>query len=103
MKGFVKTLKSIDIDSILKGIVAAGFFGWNLLEGAVFENQYPLAMVNLYRIPIWRVFLMLLVVFSGDWCPYVAVMIAFFIFFYIMDMEVTLDKWSDVDLRRAGK
>jgi len=88
---------------ILKLVTTAGFFGWNVVEGAVFENQYPFAMVSLYRVPIWRVFLLVMLVFAADWCPSVAVMIAFFIFFYIMDMEVTLEKWSIKDLNRNEK
>jgi hypothetical protein len=30
-------------------------------------------------------------------------MIAFMIFFYIMDMEVTLEKWAKSDLRPVAK
>jgi hypothetical protein len=36
-----------------------------------------------------------------DWSPLVAVMIAFTVFFYIMDIEVTMEKWSLVDLNRS--
>ena len=99
MKG-LKSLKSIDIDTVLKLLLISAFFTWNLIEGAVFENQYPYGMVSIYRVPIWRVFLVLMLVFAADWCPSLSIMIAFFIFFYIMDMEVTLEKWSIADLGR---
>lgn len=97
-----KIFKSIDIDAVLRLTVTALFFGWNVVEGAVFENQYPLGMVALYRFPIWRLVIILLLILSAEWCPNVAIMIAFFIFFYIMDMEVTLDKWSVKDLKRES-
>uniref|UniRef100_A0A6C0JZW1 Uncharacterized protein n=1 Tax=viral metagenome TaxID=1070528 RepID=A0A6C0JZW1_9ZZZZ len=92
---------SLTIDIILRFIVIAAFFGWNLLEGSVFENEYPHAMVNLYQYPIWRILLLVLLFLAADWCPSVAIMIAFTIFFYIMDIEVTMDKWSLVDLKHS--
>jgi len=90
-------------DDILKFIVVALFFGWNLLEGSIFENEYPRAMVNLYQYPVWRIALVALLFLSTDWCPCVAIMIAFTIFFYIMDIEVTTQKWSTVDLKHSTK
>ena len=82
-----------DIDNILKTIVVLGFFMWNWLEGAVFENQYPKAMVAMYPYAAWRFLAVLLLILGSSWCHSVGVMLAFFIFFYVMDMEVTLDKW----------
>lgn len=90
-------------DDILKFIIVALFFGWNLLEGSIFENEYPRAMVNLYQYPIWRIVLVALLFLASDWCPSVAIMIAFTIFFYIMDIEVTTQKWSTVDLKHSTK
>jgi hypothetical protein len=92
---------SLTFDSILQFTVVAVFFGWNLLEGSVFENEYPHAMVNLYQYPIWRILLVFLLFIAIDWSPPVAIMLAFTIFFYIMDIEVTMDKWSLVDLKKS--
>lgn len=92
---------SMDIESGLKLAVVAALFGWNFLEGAFFEHQYPIAMVSLYGVPVWRIAFLALVVLAADWCPSVALMLGFFIFFYIMDMEVTLNTWSQVDLARS--
>jgi hypothetical protein len=89
------------LDRTLRLGVALVFFAWNLLEGAVFTNEYPAAMVKLYVVPIWRLLLVGLLYVAADWCPTVAIMIAFTLFFYYMDMEVTLDKWSVADLKRA--
>lgn len=88
----------IDIDGAMRLIAVAALFGWNFLEGAFYENAYPVAMVSLYLVPLWRIAFVVLIVFAADWCPSVAIMLGFFIFFYIMDMEVTLDKWSAKDL-----
>jgi len=101
MKKLAKS--SLGFDDILKMIVVAGFFGWNLIEGAVFENEYPSAMVHLYQYPIWRIAIVILLVLSADWCPSVAVMVAFTIFFYIMDIEVTMVKWTIKDLEKPGE
>ena len=90
-------------DNILTSIVTIVFFGWNLLEGSVFENEYPRAMVNLYQYPIWRILLVALLFLASGWCNCVAIMIAFTIFFYIMDIEVTTQKWSSVDLKHSTK
>lgn len=69
------------------------FLGWNVIEGAVFENEYPYIFVKLYPIPIWRALLLIALVAGSMWDPYVALMMAFATFFYAMDMEVTLEKW----------
>jgi len=82
------------LDGTLRLIIAVLLFGWNWLEGAIFENEYPKAFVSLYPIPLWRVALLLLFVTGALWCPTVGVLLAFAIFFYTMDMEVTLEKWN---------
>ena len=92
---------SLTLDKILEFTIVVVFFGWNLLEGSVFENEYPYSMVNLYQYPIWRLLLVVMLFLACDWSPLVAVMIAFTVFFYIMDIEVTMEKWSLVDLNRS--
>ncbi len=97
MRGFLKLSDVTKIkpqtDSILRLIVVAAFFIWNMVEGAVFENEYPKAMVALYPYPLWRLMIPVLLYLGASWCPSVGIMLAFFVFFYVMDMEVTLDKW----------
>lgn len=97
----MKGMPSIGIDpeSALRLLTTGAFFVWNLVEGAYFENQYPLAMVRLYEIPIWRIAFLALLILAADWCPSTALMLGFFVFFYIMDLEVTLEKWSSLDLK----
>ena len=88
------------IDKKIQGILVVALFIWNTLEGAVFENVYPYAMVKLYKYPIWRVAFVILIVLSADWSPLLSLMIAFTLFFYIMDIEVTREKWSTSELKR---
>jgi hypothetical protein len=88
------------LDKNLQGITVAVFFLWNVVEGAVFENVYPIALVKLYKYPIWRLSILLLIFLASEWCPCLALMIAFTLFFYIMDIEVTREKWSVSELKR---
>ena len=90
-----------NLDKSVQGIIVVALFLWNVIEGAVFENVYPRALVKLYKYPIWRATLLLLIIFSADWSPSIALMLAFTLFFYIMDIEVTRERWSLKELKRA--
>jgi hypothetical protein len=81
-------------DTGLRLLVVAALLFWNTFEGAVFESEYPAACVKLYPIPIWRLLLVVALIAAAQWCPSVALMFAFTLFFYTMDMEVTMDKWK---------
>ena len=70
------------------------FLTWNVIEGSVFENEYPYAFVKLYTIPIWRLLLVILMILAALWNHSLGIMVAFTMFFYVMDMEVTMDKWK---------
>ena len=83
----------LDIDGILRLTVTALLFIWNVIEGSVFENEYPRAFVQLYPFPLWRIALLVALVLGAVWCPSVGLMLGFAAFFYVMDMEVTLEKW----------
>jgi len=82
------------VDSFLKVAVALFFLGWNVIEGAVFENEYPHTFIKLYPVPIWRLLLLVALISGSLWDPFVGIMLAFSTFFYVMDMEVTMDKWK---------
>ncbi len=74
-----------------------GLFGalasWNIIEGAVFENEYPRTFIKLYPIAAWRLILLVALIAGAQWCPSVGLMMAFATFFYAMDMEITMDRW----------
>jgi hypothetical protein len=75
------------------GIILALLF-WNVLEGSVYENVYPTVFVKLYTVPIWRLLLVLFMIVAAEWNHSIGIMLAFTIFFYVMDMEVTMEKWN---------
>lgn len=77
----------------MKIIVTVFFLGWNVIEGAVFENEYPRLFVQLYPIAAWRLLLLVALIAGAMWDSFVGIMLAFTAFFYVMDMEVTMDKW----------
>ena len=82
------------IDNILKNIILIALLMWNVLEGSVFENEYPHIFVKMYTIPIWRLMLLLLILTGAMWNRSIGIMMAFTYFFYEMDMEVTMDTWK---------
>jgi hypothetical protein len=77
----------LDVDSLLRLIVTAVFFYWNVTEGAIFENNYPLCFVKLYQSHAWHLLLMSLVIAAAFWCPTVSIMAALAVFFYVLDFE----------------
>lgn len=99
MKGFLEHLPTT-LDGNIKLAFIVALFGWNLVEGAVYENVYPLAMIHIYPLAIWRIMLLALVVLASDWSAHVTLLLAYMIFFYIMDLEVTINKWSLTDLQK---
>ena len=94
MRASVQAMPSDRLDGVLRLIVVAIFLLWNVVEGSVFHNEYPASFVTLYPIPIWRFLLLAALVAGASWCPSVGLMFAFTVFFYVMDMEVTMDKWK---------
>jgi hypothetical protein len=98
MKKLFELYKNFDM--YLKLAVVASLFVWNVIEGSIYENQYPLAMIHIYPMAIWRIALIILIILASDWCPSATLMLAYFVFFYIMDLEVTIEKWSLTDLKK---
>ena len=81
------------IETVLKNVILLILLIWNVLEGSVFENEYPYIFVKLYTVPIWRLMLLALVLTGAMWNRSIGIMMAFTYFFYEMDMEVTMDTW----------
>jgi len=82
------------IDIFIGNLMTVAFLTWNVIEGSVFENEYPYSFVKLYTIPLWRLLLLILMIAAASWNHSLGIMIAFTIFFYVMDMEVTMEKWK---------
>ena len=87
-------MTAIYIDLVCRIIFTTVLLIWNIFEAAPFENNYPTVLVKLYTIPLWRFALLLATVLGARWSTSVGIMMAFSIFFYVMDMEVTLNKWA---------
>jgi len=82
------------IDKGLRLLFTFGLLFWNTVEGAVFQNEYPYPFLKLYLIPVWRLLLVVALIAGAYWCKSVGIMLAYATFFYVMDMEVTMDKWK---------
>ena len=50
---------------------------WNWLIASHLETPYPPALVELYSIPLTRIFLLMLVLLSAYWCPTVGLLTGF--------------------------
>ena len=68
------------------------FYMWNLFQGFKLDTQYPKSLVILYFYPLWRYLLLFTFVIGGLWCESLAMMMAFAIFFYFMDLQLLLYK-----------
>ena len=92
----VKNLLKITetLENYMKLLVTLLFLGWNVIEGSVFQNEYPRLFVKLYPIAAWRLLLLVALIVGAMWDSFVGIMLAFATFFYVMDMEVTMEKWK---------
>jgi hypothetical protein len=50
---------------------------WNWLVGTRLETPYPDLLVEIYDLPLTRIFLLGLVILSGVWCESVGLMLGF--------------------------
>jgi len=66
----------MDLDNKLKLFVILALALWNLLVGTLVETPYPESLVELYAVPLTRIFLLGLVLVSAYWCPNVGIMAA---------------------------
>ena len=78
----------------LKFSVILLLLGFILHSGSVFETSYPSQFVDLYALPWWRLFIVLLVVIGAWWCPRVGIILALAAFFYLNDMHSLTDTFA---------
>ena len=50
---------------------------WNWTVASKLETPYPPALIELYALPITRIFLILFVLLAAQWCPTVGLLMAF--------------------------
>lgn len=81
------------LENTLCIFIASALFIWCLYEGSVLELPYPELFIKLYNLPLWRFVLLLLILVATDWSPYIGVLLALSIFYYIEDIEKLTQKW----------
>jgi hypothetical protein len=67
---------SWDSDKYLRGLTVLILLLWNWNMATLLETPYPPVIVELYAIPLTRIFLLTLVLLSAAWCPNVGIMAA---------------------------
>jgi len=50
---------------------------WNWMVSTHLETPYPELLIELYALPITRIFLLMFVLLAASWCPVVGVLAAF--------------------------
>jgi hypothetical protein len=64
------------IDAGMRLLVAIGLAAWLWNVGFRLENAYPASLIELYALPLTRIFLLILVLLSAAWCPTVGILAA---------------------------
>jgi hypothetical protein len=75
------------IEILNKLIATVIFFSLNIYHGSMIHIEYPTVFVSLYPYPLWRVLILIFLLAAANWCPRLAIMITFTVFFYLMDMQ----------------
>lgn len=50
---------------------------WNWMVSTHLETPYPELLIELYALPITRIFLLMFVLLAASWCPVIGVLAAF--------------------------
>ena len=67
---------SVKLDTIINYTMIVILILWNWMVSTKLETPYPELLVELYAIPITRIFLLLFVLLAAVWCPMVGVLAA---------------------------
>ena len=95
MEAWISALKpGGKADGIARIVAAVLFFLWNLYEGSLFHTPYSKQLVLLYKYPLWRILLVILLIVSALWCPSVAIMVVVAIYFYLSDLNILTEPWN---------
>jgi hypothetical protein len=82
----------MDYDLIGKFVFSYFFYFWNIFEGAKIDTKYPKQLVVLYVYPLFRLFLITVLISAIHWNETLGIMFALSIFFYFMDLQLLLYK-----------
>ena len=64
------------VDGYLRLITIIVLASWLLFTGMRLETPYPQPLIEAYALPVTRILLLALVLFSAVWCPTVGVLMA---------------------------
>lgn len=65
-----------ELDKYLRLLTVIILATWLVTVGFRIENPYPNTLIELYALPITRIFLLLFVLLSAAWCPRVGILMA---------------------------
>jgi hypothetical protein len=95
MEAWISALKpGGKADSIARIVATVIFFLWNFFEGSLFHTPYSKQLVLLFKYPLWKILLIILVIVSALWCPTVAIMVVTAIYFYLSDLNILTEPWN---------
>jgi hypothetical protein len=63
---------------------------------ALFEEDYSIKLADLYIYPWWRMLVVLFVITSIIWSPYIGIIIGLIVFFYLSDMNILINPISNL-------
>ena len=63
-------------DRMLRASVGVLLLVWNVFVSTHLETPYPSLLIDLFAIPLTRIFLLGLVILSAMWCPTVGILAA---------------------------
>ncbi len=69
-------LPSSDTDRTLRIVLAAFLFLWNWIIGTHLTTAYPHSLIDIYALPLTRIFLLIIVLLAALWCPTVGILAA---------------------------
>ena len=62
-----------------------------LKYSTLLEEEYNETLIKLYIYPWWRMLLVILLITSIMWSPYIGIFIGMILFFYLSDMNILIN------------
>jgi hypothetical protein len=68
---------SVKMENLIQYGIIVILIIWNWMVSTHLETPYPELLIELYALPITRIFLLMFVLLAAVWCPAVGVLAAF--------------------------
>jgi hypothetical protein len=75
------------VDNVLRLSVSLIIIVWLFSQAFLYQAEYPTQLVKLYREPLWRILLIVLVIAAFMWCQNVGILLALAVIMYITDLD----------------